>query len=231
MADSAPIQEQFQAILGRAATPSELQYLGKFMDEGHLQPQEIGQFLQSMPEFQQTQLNKNTQAYGAQLNEQNKAILDQAGAAANSRFASLGRPNTSAQGASVLQAGGQLAQQRQSLLADFYGRGLNQNQALGAQQGSYALQRGYGQRDEQKRRNWEIEDYYRQQNDFNTSQNARSGFKFLTPEFVANAGVKVAGMYAASKTGGAAGGGQETGAYPSGLGPSFDYNAANSYRR
>lgn len=142
------INAQFQQHLGRAATAPELDYLNKFIGEGSLQPYEIGQILQGTPEFQKAQLERNTQALGQQFDQGSQGVLDRAAATANSQFASLGRPVTSAQSASVLQAGGQLAQQRQSLLSGFYGQGLNQNMNLyqnGAQNG---LERGYGLRDQ-----------------------------------------------------------------------------------
>lgn len=220
-ADYNALNDQFQQLLGRQISPDEFQYLGKFMNEGNLQGHEIGQLVQSLPEYQNNLLNKNTAQFGQQLNAQNQAILGQAGAEANSRFASLGRPNTSAIGASILQAGGQLAQQRQSALADFYGRGLQQNAALGVQQGQNALNRGYGLRDETRQRGYQIEDYYRQQNDFNNYQNAHSGWNAITPEFVASGLFSIGGKAAAAATGGAIKPGQPPqpgygGGYPSG---------------
>lgn len=201
MPDDRQIREQFSQILGRGPTQAEIDYLSKFMAEGSLQAHEIGQLLQGTPEYQSTQLNKNTAQYGEQLNQQNAAILDQAGAAANSRFASLGRPNTSAMGASVLAAGGQLAQQRQSALADFYGRGLQQNAALGAQQGQQAMARGYGLRDETRQRGYQIEDYYRQKNDAADYEKAHSGWNAITPEFVASGLFSLGGKAIGAKMG------------------------------
>jgi len=200
MADT-QIDAQFMQLLGRPATPDEREYFGKFINQGELQVHEIGQILQSTPEFQKAQLGKDTAAYGQQLNAQNADILNMAGAQANSRFASLGRPNTSAMGASVMQAGGQLAQQRQSALADFYGRGLQSNAALGAQQGMAATDRGYQERDTVRQRNWDVEDYYRQQNDYNTAKKSASGWNAITPEFVASGLFSMGGQMAGAEMG------------------------------
>ena len=158
MADAIAVAKQFQSILGRAPTGPEAEYFAKFLDEGSIQPHEIGQILQSTPEFQTTQLQSNARQFGEQLNEQNAGILGQAGAEANSRFAGLGRQNTSAIGSSIMQAGGQLAQQRQSALASFYGQGLQQNQGLYQQGGQGALERAYGFRDEARQRRYQLED-------------------------------------------------------------------------
>lgn len=210
---SAQLDIQFQRILGRAPTSDELSYFQKFIDAGELQNEEIGQILQSTPEFQQAQLQKNTADFGQRLQANDQQILQQgsdiAGAQATSRFAGLGRPNSSALAASVFGQTGKLAsslaQNRQSALADFYGRGLQQNAALGAQQGQNSLNRGYGLRDETRRRGYEIEDYYRQKNDAASYENAHSGWNAITPEFVASGLFSVGGKAASSYAGGYAG--------------------------
>lgn len=196
------INQQFQSILGRPASQDELDFFGKFLDEGSLQHEEIGQVIQSLPEGQRKQLAADTSAYGAKLNEQNAAILDQAGASAASRFAGLGRPQTSALGASVMQAGGQLAQARQSALADFYGQGLKQASGSGISLGENALSRGYGLRDETRKRGYEIQDYYRQKNDYEDAKNASSGWNAITPEFVTGQVLGAAGKAGAAYLGG-----------------------------
>jgi hypothetical protein len=189
-ADYNELNNQFQQLLGRPITQDEWQYLGKFVNDGHLQTNEIGQIIQSMPEFQQKQLDRNATDYGDVLNKQNSAILDQAAAATNSQFARLGRPNSSAMGAAVARAGGQLAQQRQSALAAFYGGGLQQNQGLQTGMGQNALSRGYGLRDESRQRGYQIEDYYRQKNDAADYEKAHSGWNAITPEFAVNQAIR-----------------------------------------
>ncbi len=205
MADAAQIAQQFQSILGRAPTPAEVASFGKYIDDGSLDAHEIGQVLQSSPEFQSAQLERNTTQFGDRLNAQNGAILDQAGAAANSRFASLGRANTSAMGASVMAAGGRLAQDRQSALADFYGRGLQQNAALGASQGVNALNRGNYLMDRNHQEKTDLANYYRQQNDFNTAKKSAGGWNAITPEFVASGLFSMGGKAVAAASGGKAG--------------------------
>lgn len=144
------LDQQFQAILGRPANAAERAYMSKLMDSGDIGAHEIGQILQGTPEFQNKLLEQNTTAFGNKLNQQNEAILGQAGNVAQARFAGLGRPQTSAIGASVGQAAGSLAQSRQSTLANFYGQGLNQ-QAQNYQAGANnALERSYGIQDENR---------------------------------------------------------------------------------
>lgn len=143
------VADQYQSVLGRAPTSAESDYLNKFLQEGSLQPYELGQILQGSPEFQKTQLMKNGQQYSDLLGASDANILGKAGAQIQSQFAEQGRPVSSGQIGALAQAGQNLAQQRQSALASFYGNGLNQNQSLYAQGGQNALDRGYGIRDNQ----------------------------------------------------------------------------------
>lgn len=178
MAENNSLEGQFQSTLGRAPTEDELAFFNRFITEGSLQPHEIGQILQGTPEFQRTQLNQNTNALDSRLQASDNQALqygaDVAGAKAQSRFAGLGRPNSSALAASVFGQTGQmannLAQQRQSALASFYGNGLQKNMNAYGDQAQTPLARGYGLRDETRQRNYQIEDYYRQSNDEGNAQ-------------------------------------------------------------
>lgn len=207
------INDQFRQILGRAPSQDELDYFNKFINSGELQAAEIGQILQSTPEYQSSQLTRNTAQFGQTLQANDANVLSRAadtfGAQAQSKFAGLGRPNSSAMAAQVFSQGGQLAgqlaQSRQSALADFYGKGLQQNAALGAQQGMGATQRGYSERDTMRQRGWDVEDYYRQQNDYNNAKNASSGWNAITQEFAVGQLTGLAGKAGAAFVGGRAG--------------------------
>jgi hypothetical protein len=152
------VSRQLQALLGRGATPDEVAYYNKFIQDEKITPHEIGLMIQNSPEYQGQALNRDVQGFQNTLQAQDQGYLqnaaDIAGAQAQSRFAGLGRPNSSALAASVFGATGQaaqgLAQQRQSALANFYGQGLNQNRALSQSLGQGAMERGYGLRDDAK---------------------------------------------------------------------------------
>lgn len=225
------VEQQFLRILGRPPRPDELEYMVGLMTDEAMSANEIGQVLQGMPEFQSRQLDQNAQKYGQALDASNQGVLNQAAATAQSSLASLGRPGSSAMGASILSAGGDLARQRQSALAQFYGQGLQQNQALTQGYGQNALARGYGLRDEKRQRGYQIEDYYRQKNDFASAKKAASGWNALTPEFITQGLFSLGGKAAAAMTGGMAGnaGGlpnpnQDFGYYPprNQMGPSWN---------
>lgn len=151
------VGEQYLQVLGRQARPEELDYLSRFIDQGELSALEVGQFLQSLPEFQQTRLDQDTKRYSDLLAGSDRQILDQAGAAINSRFASLGRPVSSAQGGALAQVGQNLAMQRQSALANFYGQGLQRNSMNQFGMGQESLGRAYALQGEKRNQAWERE--------------------------------------------------------------------------
>ena len=205
------VNRQFQEILGRQPTQAETEYFSRFINAGDLDLQEVAQILQSMPEYQRTQLNRDVDSYGQKLQANDEQILRQgadiAGAQVNSRFAALGRPVSSAMGASVFGQTGQLANSlannRQSALADFYGKGLSNISGMGAAMGNNAASRGYGLRDRRTERGYEIEDYYRQKNDAASYEKSHSGWNAITPEFAISKGIDVGGrIAAAAATGG-----------------------------
>ncbi len=164
--DVGRITQALQQGLGRMPTQNEIDQYSKYVKTGDLDYGEIGQIAQGLPEADRARLDQYATQFGDKLNAQNGAILDQAGAAANSRFTSLGRANTSAMGASVLAAGGQLAQQRQSALAAFYGRGLQNNMNAYQEQGQNALGRGQALGDSRTAFNRGLLGYQTQRNDY-----------------------------------------------------------------
>lgn len=168
---------QFAQFLGRAPNPDELAYFQKFIQQEGIQPHEVGLMLQGTPEFQGQQLNRDTQAYGAQLAQGDQGILDRAAATAQSRFAGLGRNVTSAQVGALSQVAQNLAQDRQSAIAAFYGQGLQGNRSLQAGLGQGALERAYGLRDETRQRGYQIEDrnYMKSMYDDYLNQQRRAG--------------------------------------------------------
>lgn len=165
------ITAQYRQILGREPSRAELEYYDKFLKEGGIGLQEIGQSIQSSPEYQNKLLDQNTQKYGEQLGQYDQQILNQAGDTINSKFAGLGRPVSSGRVGALAQTAQGLAQQRQSQLAAFYGQGLSNNAGLGVQQGQDALARGYGLRDEARQRGYQIDDMNRYKDMYETYMN------------------------------------------------------------
>lgn len=168
------INDQFRQLLGRDAHPDEIQVFNEFMKENDLQPYEIGQIIQSHPEYQQNLLTQQGGQYADLLGKSDERILGLAQDQARGDFARMGRASSSGYTAAFANAARDLAMGRQQQLAQFYGQGYGGIRNLAAGQGQNALQRGYGLRDERRQRGWAIDDYYRQQNDFNSALKGQS---------------------------------------------------------
>ena len=174
--DEGRIRQEFLSSLGRQPTQNEIDQYARHIKTGDLSYGDLGYVLQAMPEADRARLDTNAAAYSEKLGAQNQAILDRTAATVNSRFAGLGRPVSSGMAASMLQAGGNLALQQQSALAEFYGRGLQNNQNQYLNRGESALARAYQLQDDRSAFNRGLLGYQTQRNDFNTdlsNENAR----------------------------------------------------------
>lgn len=157
------VAREVQRVLGRAATQAELDFFGKFIDEGHLQPYEVGQFLEQSSEGQQARLPGMVNQYSQQMAQNDDQIMSRAGDQLRSQFAQQGRGfQGSGYAAAYANASRDLALSRRQEIGNFYGQQMGN---IAGGYGADSLQRGYGLRDEQRKRNWSIEDYYTQQND------------------------------------------------------------------
>lgn len=163
------INQYFQQHMGRNANPDETSYLKTFVDNGHLKPFELGQIIQGLPEAQARNLQTQGQNYSNVLAGQDTNILNKASDQIRSQQFQQGRQDTGAYINAFASAAQNLAMQRQQPIAQFYGQGysslFNQPQQMGQQ----VQNRGYALTDEARKRQYEIEDYYRQQNDFNNA--------------------------------------------------------------
>jgi hypothetical protein len=162
------VNQVFSSALGRLPTQDEMSFLSDYLDHGHITPYQIGQYLQGTPEAQQARLGQYGKAYEGQLAQNDQTILNRAADVAQGQFAQQGRQFSSGQGNAILQAGQNLAMDRNSALSAFYGQGYQGLMGQYGQQGQGALERAYGLSDQARMRAWQIDDYNRQQNDFNS---------------------------------------------------------------
>lgn len=177
-----PLNEQFQSVLGRTPTADESAFFQKFIDSGDLTAYEVGQILGATPEYQKKTLDTQSQQYEDRLSAADTNSLNQAGDQITQRLMQQGRSTTgSGYMGAYFSAARDLASARQNKLADFYGGGLQGVQQNYLSQGQSAMGQGYGQRQAKQDRAWALEDYYRQQNDYNnflkgqSTRNLQSG--------------------------------------------------------
>ena len=163
------VAQQFVQVLGRQARPEELDYFTKFLNEGSIQPHEVGQALQGLPEYQDALMRKQGGEYENLLAAGDARILDRAGGQITAQLARQGRSGSSALESGLAQAAGGLAQQRQSALAQFYGRGMQNTAGLYQSGAQNALERGYGVRDE-------LQNFYNAKEIANANRHAYEGY-------------------------------------------------------
>jgi hypothetical protein len=169
--NNSKIAAEIRAATGRDATPTEIESYARYIKTGDLDYGDIGQIIQGSPELSKARIEDYTNQFGARLGANDQAIIDKSAATANSTFAGLGRQNSSALAASVMQAGGALAQQRQSALAQFYGQNLQNNMSQYVDRANTVQGRAYQKEDNRAAFNRSLLGYQTQRNDFNTDLN------------------------------------------------------------
>lgn len=214
---SQQVVDQFRQALGRDPREDEVQYFQNFIDNGDLSPNDLVNILGASEEGQKRSLTSYGKQYEDALGASDSAILGKAGAALQGQFTRMGRPSSSGYGNAFGGAAQNLAMQRQSQLASFYGNGYQGIMGNTVSAGQGALNRGMGLRDERRNRAYALEDYYRQKNDYEASMKSQER-RNLGPQLI-KAGVQgamsIAGAYAGGKGFAAGLGGDGSGATPS----------------
>src|SRR3990167_7117796 len=165
------IEDQFRSILGRDPSQAESAFFKKYMDTGDISEFEVGQYLEGLPERQESRFHKDLGQYGQMLGQYDTSVLGKAADIARSRQVQMGRGESSAFGAQIAQAGQTLAQSRQPLLAQFYQQGMG-NIGQDYLQRSYGAQnRAYELSDKRDEYNRSMQDYYMQKDYYENQRN------------------------------------------------------------
>lgn len=171
------IHGQFQKVLGRQATPTELADYKRFSGTGYvdLSAEDVGRALQGMPEYQQKQLSQYGGQYEQQLAQGDQRMLGLAQNSLTQQFAQQGRTiSSSAYINAFAQTSKDLAMQRQNTLANFYGQGYQNIMGNSQQQGQDALGMGFNSLAQAKNQQFSRENYGLQQNAFNDYLNQQN---------------------------------------------------------
>lgn len=156
----ADITNQFQTVLGRAPTQSELTSYLQYANNGsiNLAPTDVARILQSTPEFQQNQLMQYGNIFQNTLGGSDQRILGLAQASVGQQIASTGRSlGSSGYVDAFAQAAQNLATSRQQQLAGFYGQGFGNIASNSAAQGNQAL--NYAQSQQQNTLDFQRSNY------------------------------------------------------------------------
>ena len=177
------ITDLFQAQLGRAPTQNELGYFSQMGQGtngvGGMSAYEAEQAVGATPEAQLSTLGKYTDLYSQQLGKYDNQMLGQAQNQLMGQFRQLGRANSTGYINAFAQAAQNLAMNRQSQMAQFYGQGLGgaMQSQVGAGQG--ALGRSYGLQENERQFSRDktlAQLNYDRQSDFYNTQ-SRRGFQ------------------------------------------------------
>ncbi len=143
------IADAFQAELGRAPTGAEISYfmqMGQGVGGmGQMSPYEAQQSLMATPEAQERTLGRYAGLYGQQLGQSDAYMMGQAGNQLQGQFRRMGRGSSTGYISAFAQAAQNLAMNRQTQMAQFYGQGLGGVMQNRAQTGQTAMENIYGQ--------------------------------------------------------------------------------------
>lgn len=171
------IDQMYQDLLARGATPAELEHLGTMMATGEIDPYEIQQFIQATPEYQTAQTERNVSKLGDVLKGYDTSYFKQMAPEIMSQYAKAGIQHSPALDYALTNLQSQIANKRGEYLAGltYEGSQRAQNQQMsdyGNTMNQYLSDLNYQRqlRDMEKQalrdRSWNAIDYGIQQRDF-----------------------------------------------------------------
>lgn len=123
---SKDINEQLMSTLGREATPSELNYFGKQMEQGNLDTYGLQSFIKGTEEFQTNYTKKAREELKTELGATDQEYLNKVDKSLQAKYAGMGRSGAGAFGSAMITAGKDLASERGSYLANIGYQGAQQ---------------------------------------------------------------------------------------------------------
>lgn len=171
------VNELVKQIFGRDANQNELDHYGKMLASGQGDAFQLGQFLQSLPEYQNVQDKSFRQGLAGELEGYDKSFFSRAKEDVISRFAQMGRPTSPALDVALTDLQAQINERRGQFLSQLGVQHYGGNKQAAMQSYGQTMedwrnrenadwagrQQGFG--------NWvnrgnEIQDYYTQANDY-----------------------------------------------------------------
>lgn len=112
------INSAIMAQLGREATPSELNYFGKQMEQGNLDTYGLESFIKGTEEYQTNYTKKAREELKGELSALDTEYLGKLEKPLQAKYSAQGRPGAGAFGSALIKAGKDLAQERGGYLAN-----------------------------------------------------------------------------------------------------------------
>lgn len=226
------INQQFQSMLGRAATSDEVNHFGSLLATGNVDAYQLQDFLRGTPEYQTQQDTQFRSGLGKQLEDSDVNFFNRAKQGVMSQFMQNGTGNSSALDSALTDLMGQVSQQRDAYLTSLSAQqyGNNKDLALGNYQNTqnqYLQNQGYNRQQSQNQQNYiqgrsdNLTDYNRQMSDYMNFMNTYGGrSKGQNPLYAIGGGLLGAGVGGAVGGPAGASAGYQIG---SGVGGGFGY--------
>lgn len=126
------VGQLFQSTLGRAPTADEMTHYGTLLASGQADAYTLGQFLQSLPEYQNQQDTQFRQGLDTQLQQSDQNFFNRVSPQISQQYAMMGRPTSPAVSVAMTDLAAQLSNNRQNYLAQLSAQqyGGNKTNAL-----------------------------------------------------------------------------------------------------
>lgn len=111
------VNQMVQQLLGRPASQDELTHYGTILASGQADAYTVGQFIQSLPEYQNAQDTKFRQGLDQQLQDSDLNFFNRAKGSIAERYALMGRATSPAVDVAMTDLAAQLSEKRQNYLA------------------------------------------------------------------------------------------------------------------
>lgn len=111
------VNQMFQSTYGRAPTQDELSHYGTLLASGQADQYQLGQFLQSLPEYQNSQDAKFRSGLDNELQGSDEAFFNRVSPQISQRYAMMGRATSPALAVAMTDLAAQLSEKRQGYLA------------------------------------------------------------------------------------------------------------------
>lgn len=213
------IRQVFKSMLGRDATPEEVNHFGSLMSTGNVNAYQLQDFLRGTPEYQTQEDTKFRGGLTKELENADISFFDRAKQGLQAQYMRQGTNMSSAMDSALTDLMGQIAEKRSQYLAGLSSQQYGGNKDLALQnyrgtQDRYLNEQNYNrgmsnsQNDYFRGRGDDLYDYQRQMDDMARMQNSRdrSGRVLRTGDWI-NLGLGVgntaAQAYMAGQGGGA----------------------------
>lgn len=161
------VGQTIKSILGRDATPDELEHFGSLFATGNLDSYQLQDFLRGTPEFQTAQDKQFREGLSKELQGTDLNFFNRAQQGLRSQFAQQGQylGQSSALDSALTDLMGQIADKRSEYLAGLSSQQYqgNKNLALGNYENQ--MNQFLGEKNYQRGRSTSLEDYYRGRSD------------------------------------------------------------------